>query len=148
MDTYTIFYNLSLIPGFSQMTNNDSNYSSNILKLNKVNCKTNNNQKYTVLRYDKNMLSIDLIPLFGLCRSIVLNDDNKVVSFAPPKSIPSDVFIKKYPENKDFIIAEEFVEGTMINVFWDPKIGLSGGWEIATRNTVGATSSFYKSPHA
>ena len=33
----------------------------------------------------------------------------------------------------------------MVNVFWDPSIGLTGGWEIATRNTVGANSSFYKS---
>ena len=32
----------------------------------------------------------------------------------------------------------------MINVFWDDSIGLTGGWEIATRNTMGATSSFYK----
>jgi hypothetical protein len=32
----------------------------------------------------------------------------------------------------------------LINVFWDDSIGLTGGWEIATRNTVGATSSFYK----
>jgi hypothetical protein len=36
----------------------------------------------------------------------------------------------------------------MINVFWDDSIGLTGGWEIATRNTVGATSSFYKGPKA
>jgi hypothetical protein len=33
----------------------------------------------------------------------------------------------------------------MINVFFDPSIGLTGGWEISTRNTVGATSTFYKS---
>jgi hypothetical protein len=33
----------------------------------------------------------------------------------------------------------------MINVFWDETIGLSGGWEISTRNTVGAMSGFYKS---
>jgi hypothetical protein len=149
MTTYTNFYNLSfIVPGFNEMVNVDDNYSSNILKLNKVKCRTNNNQKYTVIRYDKDFLSIDLIHLFGLCRSIILNEDRKVVSFAPPKSIPSDRFIGIYPENKDSVIAQEFVEGTMINVFWDPKIGLSGGWEIATRNTVGATSSFYKSPHA
>jgi hypothetical protein len=36
----------------------------------------------------------------------------------------------------------------MINVFWDDAIGVNGGWEIATRNTVGATSSFYKGPTA
>jgi hypothetical protein len=32
----------------------------------------------------------------------------------------------------------------MINVFWDSLIGIHGGWEISTRNTVGATSTFYK----
>jgi len=31
----------------------------------------------------------------------------------------------------------------MINVFWNPIIGLSGGWEIATRNVVGAETCFY-----
>ena len=29
-------------------------------------------------------------------------------------------------------------------MFWDNSIGLTGWWEISTRNTVGATSSFYK----
>jgi hypothetical protein len=66
------------------------------------------------------------------------------VGFAPPKSLDADVFIQKYPENTNGIRAEEFVEGTMINVFFDPCIGVTGGWEIATRNTVGATSSFFK----
>ena len=42
------------------------------------------------------------------------------------------------------MVAQEFVEGTMINVFWDNTIGLTGCWEIATRNNVGATSAFYK----
>jgi hypothetical protein len=36
----------------------------------------------------------------------------------------------------------------MINVFWDGSVGVDGGWEISTRNTVGATSSFYKGPRA
>jgi hypothetical protein len=35
----------------------------------------------------------------------------------------------------------------MINAFWDPSIGLTGGWEISTRNTVGARSSFFKGPN-
>ena len=152
MNTHTLpFANLSLIPGFNDAINNDNNdnnESSNILKLNKVECRTSNNQKYKVIRYDKNFLSIDLIPTYGLCRSVILNSDNTVVSFAPPKSIKSEDFIRSYPENTQGIRAEEFVEGTMINVFWDPKIGLSGSWEISTRNTVGATSSFYKNSHS
>ena len=43
------------------------------------------------------------------------------------------------------IIGEQFVEGTMINLFWDSAIGVAGAWEISTRNTVGADVSFYKS---
>jgi hypothetical protein len=52
-----------------------------------------------------------------------------------------------YPDKNESLVAQEFIEGTMINVFWDPSIGLTGGWEISTRNTVGATSSFFKGSH-
>lgn len=138
------FANLSLITGFNEVINNNNdNDPLNILKLNKVECKTNN-QKYKIIRYDKQFLSIDLVSTYGLCRSVILNSENTVVSFAPPKSMPADEFFLKNPENKETIRAEEFVEGTMINVFWDSTIGLSGSWEISTRNTVGADSTFYK----
>ena len=148
MDNHTI--NLSSVPGFLSLLNNsDIATIPNILKLNKIECRSNNSL-YKVIRYDKNVLNEDLISSYGLCRSVIINSANKVVGFAPPKSIAADTFIQKYPHHKedDSIIAEEFVEGTMINVFFDPSIGLTGGWEISTRNTVGATSSFYKSPHA
>jgi len=135
-------YRLSDIPGFNDLINNIDN--TNILKLNKVECKTSNNTPYKIVRYDKNFLAVDLFRSYGLCRSVILNNNNIVVGFAPPKSIPSDLFIKSYTEDTYGIVAEEFVEGTMINVFWDWSIGLTGGWEISTRNTIGATSSFYK----
>jgi len=141
----TTTYNLSSINGFNEIVKS-SNNDTTILKLNKVECRINN-ATYNVIRYDKNFLSCDLVPTYGLCRSVIVNSQNKVVSFAPPKSLSCDKFIKKYPENND-IIAEEFIEGTMINVFWDPCIGLTGSWEIATRNTVGATSKFYKGSKA
>jgi hypothetical protein len=142
------YYDLSLIKEFYDIMNDLSNsiIDKNILKLNKIECRTDNNQKYKVVRYDKNMLSYDLVKNYGLFRSVILNSDNKVVSFAPPKSIPCDTFIQSYPQDALYIEAQEFIEGTMINVFWDPNIGLNGAWEIATRNIVGATSSFYKSP--
>jgi hypothetical protein len=117
---------------------------TNILKLNKVECRTSNTQKYSVICYLKDFLCVDYVPTYGLCRSVVLNSANNVVGFAPPKSISSDIFIKMYPEKNDNLIAQEFIEGTMINAFWDPTIGLSGSWEISTRNTIGATSSFFK----
>jgi hypothetical protein len=137
-------YNLSDIPGLNDLINNDNVNETKILKLNKIECKTNNNQKYKVIVYDKQLLNNELISTFGLCRSIIVNSTNQVVSFAPPKSISSELFIQKYPFKTENIVAQEFVEGTMINVFWDQNIGLYGDWEIATRNTVGATSCFYK----
>jgi len=146
--TSTFIANLSQIPGFNKAVNNGvDNTEFNILKLNKVVCKSSNNQIYKIVRYDKNVLNYDLIATYGLVRSVVLNSDNNVVAFSPPKSIPSENFIQKYSDKKN-IVAEEFVEGTMINVFWDPKIGLSGAWEISTRNTIGATSSFYKTENS
>ena len=141
-----MIYNLSEIPGFNDLIKPDVTYNSNVLKLNKIECRTNNSI-YKVIRYDKNLLCTDLIPSYGLCRSIIINSANKIVGFAPPKSISPDIFIKKYTENEE-IEAEEFIEGTMINVFFDTSIGVTGSWEISTRNTVGATSSFYKSPGA
>jgi hypothetical protein len=142
------FYNLSNINGFCDLVNSDNNVSD-ALKMNSVECKSSNNQKYKIIRYDKNMMSSDLYSTYGLCRSVIINSSNNVVSFSPPKSIPSFDFITKYGEHRnENVVAEEFVEGTMINVFWDPNIGLTGGWEIATRNNVGATTTFFKKLNA
>ena len=138
--------NLGLIPGFNALLHNNTNNTnnSNILKLNNVESRTSTNKAYKVIQYDKQLLSSDIVNTYGLCRSVIANEESKVVGFAPPKSVTADAFMKKYPVNTDALIAEEFIEGTMINVFWDSAIGLTGAWEISTRNTVGATSSFYK----
>jgi hypothetical protein len=102
---------------------------------------TKSNEKYQIIRYNKDILATDLIPTYGLLRSIVVNSNNLVIGFAPPKSIPADQFIKNYPTKQCHIIAQEFIEGTMINVFYDPSVSC---WKIATRNTVDAEVSFYK----
>ena len=138
-------YNISSIPGFNDICNSNAIFNSNILKLNKIECRTNNSS-YKVIKYDKDLLCVDLISSYGLCRSVIINSVDRVVGFAPPKSLKADNFIAKNPElSGDNIIVQEFIEGTMINVFFDSSIGLTGGWEISTRNTVGATSSFFKS---
>lgn len=142
-------YDLSVVPGLSDMvTNNSSAPLQSILKLNKMECRTANNAAYNVIRYDKSLLAIDLIPTYGLCRSIIVNHDGKIVGFAPPKGLHAETFIKNYPMPNDNIVAQEFIEGTMVNVFFDPSLGVSGGWEISTRNTVGATSVFYKTSYS
>lgn len=136
-------YKLSNINGFNHIIKGD-NSESNILKLHKVECRTSSNSLYSIVRYDKNYLSNDLISTYGLCRSVIINSNNRVVVFSPPKSMKCEDFIVKNNKDDKDVVAEEFVEGTMINVFWDSLIGIHGGWEISTRNTVGATSTFYK----
>lgn len=141
------YINLAHVPTFTDLLHDKE--PTNILKLNKVVCKSNENKQYRIIRYDKNILTTDVISSYGLCRSVIINENNKVVSYAPSKSIPFDIFKEKYPDNANqLLIASEFVEGTMINIFWDETIGLSGGWEIATRNSVGANCGFFQSKSA
>jgi hypothetical protein len=95
--------------------------------------------KYKVVRYNKDILYV--ANAFGVFRSVVLNNNNEIISFAPPKSLSIENFSKLNPTKLNNIVAEEFVEGTMINVFWDTQLNK---WNIATRNTVGADVSFFK----
>jgi hypothetical protein len=135
---------LSEVAEFKEVLNDKKRDSSKKYK----NILVSHGAEYSVVRYDKDVLCNDLIPTIGLLRSVILNKENKVVSFAPPKSLQSDTFIKKYSTKSDDIIAEEFVEGTMINIFWNPCSGIGGAWEIATRNKVGANAYFYKTKDA
>uniref|UniRef100_A0A6C0JZC3 T4 RNA ligase 1-like N-terminal domain-containing protein n=1 Tax=viral metagenome TaxID=1070528 RepID=A0A6C0JZC3_9ZZZZ len=142
-----LVYCLNEIVGFSDMLLNESlgEDHQNKVRVKMAEYVTKNNNKYKVIRYDKEMLAPDIISSTGLLRSVIINNKNRVVSFAPPKSISYESFVNKNPDKIDSVFAEEFVEGTMINVFWDETSGLSGSWEIATRNTVGAEVCFFKS---
>ena len=143
-----MIYNLSNNENFQKAMDESSNIIT--FKFCKNNYVTRNNQKYRVIRYDKNYLSHDLVSTQGLFRSVIVNQDKRVVCFAPPKSYRFHSFLEKYPDliNTDGIVAEEFVEGTMVNVFWDPSASLSGCWEIATRNSVGGEVKFFQTQHA
>lgn len=87
-------------------------------------------------------MSKELIPIIGRYRSVIVNDDEKVISFSPPKSLDASTFMKMYPcdeESSHNIVAQEFIEGTMINVFYN-----DGVWEIATKGTIGGNVRFFK----
>ena len=91
----------------------------------------------------------------GLLRSVIFNGDNNLVCIAPPKAMAYAEFKSKYPTLKN-MITEEFIDGTMVNMFWDPESGeqrvgagsdmaiLGGGWRIATRKNIGAHNHFYR----
>ena len=66
-------------------------------------------------------------------RSIILKDD-KVVCMSPSKSICFDTFMQRFPIEE--CCMEEFVEGIMINVFYD------GEWRIATKSKLDALCTF------
>ena len=139
-----ISHTLSDIPGFNKVLSltTEELTSSNYYTV--TDYFTKSNEKYKMVRYNKDILAADLIPSYGLLRSVIINSQGQVIGFAPPKSLPADHFLQKYSiqTKSEFIQAQEFVEGTMINVFYDPSIP---GWKIATRNTVDAEVSFYKS---
>jgi hypothetical protein len=78
----------------------------------------------------------------GLFRSLVIQKINGnfcVVAFAPPKSLNIENTI--FNVNNNDVIHTEFIEGTMINVFYDK---IAEDWEIATRSIIGGRSKFFK----
>jgi hypothetical protein len=70
-------------------------------------------------------------------RSVVYKHDGTLVCMSPSKSIPYEDFKKQFTIEQ--CIVEDFVEGTMINVFFDEE------WHIATKSNVGAMCTFESS---
>ena len=112
-----------------------------LLKLNKKRVRSKAGTTYQIIRYDKDFLSHDLYLDLGMYRSLILNlDTKKVAAMAPPKSLQLENKAFAELEFKDIQI-EEFVEGTMINMFFNT---LTQEWDIATRSNIGARCSFYQ----
>ena len=90
---------------------------------------------YKILKYDKQYLTEDKALTIGLFRSVICRNE-KIIVFSPPKGIEFKTFSEKYSPND--CIAQEYIEGTMINMFYDQN-----EWEIATRSSVGGRLSFF-----
>jgi hypothetical protein len=99
--------------------------------------KHKNGVTYHILKYDKDWLVRENIRSVGLLRSVIFKDDGTVVSFAPPKSLMTESL--NIDLDSEFV-AETFVEGTMINVFYEVE---TNSWEIATRSSVGGGTCFF-----
>jgi len=132
-------YNLDNIPKVDELLcdSTNRNHVAKSLNLKHNVWKHKNGCNYHILKYDKEWLSNELVSTVGLLRSLIYKDDGTVVCFAPPKSLSvSNLNIDI--ENK--YVAETFVEGTMINVFYDTQYS---SWEIATRSSVGGEACFF-----
>jgi hypothetical protein len=101
---------------------------------------------YSVMNYDKTVMCFDEPLKTRQCRSVILSfPDNKLLSFSPPKSNVLSEFQKKFPEIQEDIYINEQIEGTLLHLFYDPRID---SWEIATKKAVGGRYStfYYKNP--
>tara|TARA_Y100000816_G_C26102156_1_gene584474 strand:+ start:1949 stop:3139 length:1191 start_codon:yes stop_codon:yes gene_type:complete len=103
--------------------------------LNIRNFSVNNDEfkKLYMLNYDKSKLDESL--KLRNFRSVI-TDGEKIVCFSPPKSYNYDYTTDDV--NTSFTV-EEFIEGTMINVF-----NYEGTWMCATKSVIGARCKFFK----
>lgn len=91
---------------------------------------------YKVYKYVKSNINLNNIYSLGLARSLIFKDD-KLICFSPPKSIDYMYFKNNF--DPKFCYCEEFIEGTMINLFYDNTIS---NWQISTKSSVGANFSY------
>ena len=97
-----------------------------------------NDKVYNILKYNRATLTYDMINTIGLWRSVIYSN-KKINVFSPPKSLNINIFVNQYPACE--CMAEEFIEGTMINLFYDEDIDK---WEIASKSSVGGNVTFYQ----
>ena len=102
--------------------------------------------EYKILNYDDKVIC-DNDKKNGVYRSIVGSyPENKLLCFSPPKSMTLEVFKQENPllDSPD-IFVNEIVEGTMINLFYDPRIE---SWEIASKGAIGGNYWFYRTQYS
>jgi len=86
-----------------------------------------NHDKHNIIRYNKKL------PENMHYRSVIQDiSSGNIVCIAPSKSV------EFHEDMYNNIMAEEFIDGTMINLFWDEV-----DWQIATRSCVGGYNRFY-----
>ena len=95
-----------------------------------------NDSCYGVIKYDKKNLTDQNTGTSGLFRSVVYKN-KKIIAIAPPKSASYNTFMTEHQLSECDV--EEYVEGTMINMFYDND---SEEWEIATRSTTGGKTNY------
>ena len=115
-----------------------SSESTDSVKVHKKGYRSPKGGNYQILRYDKDVLCYG-DKKTGIFRSLIVNlNSKKIVVFSPVKSLNLSELNESNMVN---IRAEEFVEGTMVNLFYDAELQ---SWDIATRSTVGGNVKFYR----
>ena len=113
-----------------EVDNDDENWREKVMALKSeiTEAKKSENNIY-LLKYNKNDLNVTNQKTLGLFRSVILHND-KIISFSPPKSIDNETFLADAFDSKTTYLIEEFVEGTMINMFYDKNTQLRVKYNI------------------
>jgi len=108
--------------------------------------KWNDDVSYTILNNDSTMLAFSDETVRNY-RSVILDENNHVLCFAPPNSISTETFMQKYGNDNVLpeIYLNEIVEGTMVNLFFDARIH---SWQIATRGAIGGKYWFFRNEYS
>lgn len=77
------------------------------------------------------------------CRGLILDHTTyQPVCVPPEKSVPIEDFKEKCMDKESEVIYEEFLDGTMMNLFYH-KSEQYDGWLISTRSCIGANCKWY-----
>lgn len=80
-----------------------------------------------------------------LYRSVLTDENNDILCYSPPSATSLEEFKQKNPVITTDIYANEIIEGTMINLFYDKRIK---SWELSTRATVGGNYWYYRTQYS
>lgn len=109
----------------------------NILKEKNLIIKKYNSDNLALVKYNKNTCDLHDKDVQD-CRGLIINtNNNKIICIPPTKSIKIKDFIEKV-DNWDNIQIEDFIDGTMINVFHHNE-----KWCLSTRSCVGANCRWF-----
>lgn len=96
--------------------------------------------KFVVFKYNKKNINSENVTTLGLFRSVIYDTQaDRIVCYSPPKSHSMEEFTSNNsPTDCTF---KEFVEGTMINVFYDNS---DSEWRITTKTMIGASFKYFQ----
>ena len=93
-----------------------------------------------LVKYKKNETNMN-DEISQKCRGLILEQpSNKIICMPPIKSMDLNIFFSNY--NFEECTMEEFIDGTMINLWY-----YSGDWHISTRSSIGAKCRWYSRRH-
>ena len=139
-------FDLSRVPALHNFVNGDAEFDckcdDRCIKCKPVsvtNIDSENNDKkslYYLVNYDKKMMQKRVesgieYDYIQYVRSVVLNENRKIVCFSPPMCEPKHVEL----DISKVRFVEEYVEGTMVNLFYNSSNDVQK-WEFSTKNVV------------